>query len=160
MTSDSQQWQPPAEEAVTAWARLVRVQSHLLERIQAALKAAGLPPLAWYDVLLELHRSRQEGLRQYEIGEQVLLSKHNLSRLIDRLEARALVERTACPEDGRGNRVRITAAGSRLLRRMWPVYGGVLAEGLESRLTGEELAVLAELLGKLTDAPVARKGAR
>jgi len=34
-----------------AWARFVTAQALLLERIEAALAAAGLPPLAWYDVL-------------------------------------------------------------------------------------------------------------
>lgn len=146
----------PGEQAVTAWARLVRVQAQLLARVHDALKAAHLPPLAWYDVLLELHRSRDRGLRQYEIGDEVLLPKHNLSRLIDRLEREGLVERIPCPEDGRGNIVRITTLGSALLKRMWPVYGGVIHEQLESTLTASEIAALGKVLHKLSQARAAR----
>ena len=46
-----------ADITVTAWARLIRAQQAMLERVEADLKTAGLPPLAWYDVLLELNRT-------------------------------------------------------------------------------------------------------
>lgn len=140
----------PGEKTVTAWARLVRAHGLLMDKVQSALKTAGLPPLAWYDVLLELHRAGKTGLRQYEIGDHVLLPKHNLSRLIDRLEREALVTRTPCPEDARGNVVRISAAGSRLLKRMWPVYGSVIHRHVEAVLTAEEIAALGEILDKLS----------
>lgn len=138
----------PTEHTIAAWARLLRVHTQWQEQVQSALKAAELPPLAWYDVLLELHRKRH-GLRQYEIGERMLLPKHNLSRLLDRLEKEALVTRRASPEDGRGNRVLITRSGRRLLQRMWPVYGRVIQECLEQRLTTAEVTTLAKLLDKL-----------
>lgn len=139
----------PAEQTIKAWARLLRTQSVLLDRTHAALKAAGLPPLSWYDVLLELHRAGNDGLRQYEIGDHVLLPKYNLSRLIDRLESEGYVARAACPEDGRGNRVRITPAGEHLVKRMWRVYGTVIHEELENRLTAAEISTLAQVLDKL-----------
>lgn len=149
MSEDSKAAAMPSERAVTAWARLVRINTGVLERVQSALKAAGLPPISWYDVLLELHRSGESGLRQYEICKEVLLTKHNLSRLVDRLEREGLVERQSCPEDGRGNVVRITPAGSGLLRRMWPVYGQVLHQEIESRLSASELADLSRILARL-----------
>ncbi len=125
----------------------------LLTTIHSALKSAGLPPLVWYDVLLELHRSPTRGLRQYEIGDQILLPKYNLSRLLDRLEREGLVERQSCSEDGRGNVVRITSAGTELLRRVWPVYGAVISEQLEGKLTSTEITALGEILNKLLEQP-------
>ncbi|MCP5156137.1 MAG: MarR family transcriptional regulator [Ectothiorhodospiraceae bacterium] len=142
---------PPSADAITAWARLLRAQTVLLDHVQVSLKAAGLPPLVWYDVLLELHRARPEGLRQYEIGERMLLSKSNLSRLLDRLVARSLIERRTCPEDARAQVVRITGAGHELLRRMWPVYGRCIRELVEARLEPAERRRLAELLALLVD---------
>jgi len=41
----------PSPEAITAWARLMRVSRQLVENAEDALKESGLPPLAWYDVL-------------------------------------------------------------------------------------------------------------
>lgn len=139
----------PDELAIQAWARIARAQTRLFGKAEAALKAAGLPPLSWYDVLLELRREPGRSLRQFEIGQRLLLPKHNLSRLIDRLEAASLVERQPCDEDGRGHVVRITREGVAMLRRMWPIYGGVIERELGARLERNEIRGLAATLGKL-----------
>lgn len=139
----------PDEIAVQAWARLARAQQLLLERIEADLKAAGLPPLRWYDVLLELHRARPEGLRQFEIGAAVLLSKYNVSRLLDRLEDEKLLLRQACEADGRGAQVQITQQGRDLLKRMWSIYGVAITEHFSRHFSQAELKQLASLLGRL-----------
>src|SRR5262249_61889829 len=46
----------PSKSIVDAWIALNRAQRYAFEAIEAELKSAGLPPLAWYDVLLELWR--------------------------------------------------------------------------------------------------------
>lgn len=138
----------PGETEVKAWARLLRAQRQALEQVESRLKGAGFPPLAWYDALLELDRSGQ-GLRQYEIGERILLSKHNLSRLLDRLQRKGYVRRRACPEDGRGSVVEITAAGRRLREKMWPVYSDAISEAFANRLTETDIRRLSSILGKL-----------
>ena len=140
----------PSQQVQQAWIDLHRAHRLLLERVEAALKAAGLPPLDWYDVLLELARDKNTGLRQFQIGERVLLNKHNLSRLIDRLEKQGLVRRHACSEDGRGNLIRITAAGSETLAAMWPVYAGAIQAGFGARLGRGDAAELARILGRIT----------
>lgn len=139
----------PNKQTVLAWARLLKIQRVLLERIERSLKRAGLPPLAWYDVLLELRREKEKGLRQYEIGERILLSKHNLSRLLDRLAAKNLIQRCLCTEDGRGNVVKITPDGRALLKEMWPVYARAIRENFSSALQPEEIDALSRFLFKL-----------
>jgi DNA-binding MarR family transcriptional regulator len=143
----------PSEATVRAWARLVRAQGAALSGVEADLKAAGFPSLAWYDVLLEL--SRHDGLRPFEIEQQVLLAQYNLSRLLDRLAAAGLVERRPCPEDGRGQIVMITPAGRELQKRMWPAYRAAIARHVGEKLSDLEAETLARLLGKLI-APEAR----
>jgi len=137
------------ETTLNAWSRLVRAQQVLLAQFEADLKQGGLPPLRWYDVLLELHRAGTTGLRQFEIGEAVLLSKYNVSRLLDRLEKENLLERCACEDDGRGARVQITDAGRDMLKRMWPVYGSAIHERFAQYFNKTELQQLARLLGRL-----------
>ena len=132
-----------------AWARLVRARELLLERIEADLKDAGLPPLRWYDVLLELDRAGRRGLRQFEICDAVLLSKYNVSRLLDRLESEGLLTRYVCEDDARGTRVLITARGRELRKRMWSVYGPALRAHFAEHFGGDELERLASLLGRL-----------
>ena len=117
--------------------------------VENSLKNKGLPPLDWYDVLLELHRKKDKGLRQYEIGEKILLNKHNLSRLIDRLEKSQLVGRHACSEDGRGNQIRITDRGEKMLKNIWPVYSQSIQENFGVKLKSKEFSELSRILRKV-----------
>ncbi len=135
---------------IQAWARLIRAQRVLLERVEQRLKDAGMPPLAWYDVLLELDRGN-EGLRQYEIGERILLSKHNLSRLLDRMEKEGMLQRRPCPEDGRGSVVSITAEGRKLRRRMWPEYAAAIDEVFAGKITAAQAGEFSNTLQRLLD---------
>lgn len=141
----------PAKQTETAWILLVRTQQVLLEKVETVLKQADLPPLSWYDVLVELCRDPASGLRQYEIGERVLLNKHNLSRLIDRLEREKLLMRQVCKEDGRGNVIKITKKGSRLKEDMWEVYARVIQEMIGATLSNEQMRSLTDILKTLLD---------
>ncbi len=84
---------PPSDAVIRAWARLIRAQQAALAAVEAELKAAGFPPLAWYDALLELSRVDGAGLRPFALEQQLLLAQYNLSRLLDRLEKAGYVER-------------------------------------------------------------------
>lgn len=139
----------PTKETIQAWIQLHRTHRLLLETVENSLKSKGLPPLDWYDVLLELHRDKSTGLRQYEIGEKMLLNKHNLSRLIDRLEKDGLVGRHACAEDGRGNRIKITGKGEKVLKQVWPVYAQSIQENFGAKLKSKEFIELSRILSKV-----------
>ncbi|MCF6289285.1 MAG: MarR family winged helix-turn-helix transcriptional regulator [Proteobacteria bacterium] len=139
----------PTKETIRAWIQLHRAHRLLLEKVENSLKLEGLPPLGWYDVLLELYREKSLGLRQYEIGEKILLNKHNLSRLIDRLENKQLVERHMCTEDGRGNLVKITNKGKKVLKQVWPVYGQSIKENFGAKLNSTELIELSRILSQV-----------
>jgi DNA-binding MarR family transcriptional regulator len=133
-----------------AWINLVRAEEAVVAAIEAEVKAAGLPPLAWYDVLLELSRTQSEaGVRQNELERRLLFRQYNLSRLIDRLEDAKYVERKQCPEDGRGQVVVATAAGKKFQKQMWPVYRDAVTRRVASKLTNKEAAELGRLLEKL-----------
>ncbi len=146
----------PSKQTELAWILLIRAQQVLLSQVETALKEAGLPPLSWYDVLLELDRDPDSGLRQYEIGERVLLNKHNLSRLIDRLESDGLVKRRACDVDGRGNIVKITGNGAQLKQEMWPVYAKTIQELIAEPLSATQVRCLAEIMSTLLEKHVVK----
>ncbi|PBC03272.1 MarR family winged helix-turn-helix transcriptional regulator [Mesorhizobium sp. WSM3860] len=141
----------PAPEAVKAWGRLMRVSRLLVEKTEYALKAAGLPPLAWYDVLHELAEAGEGGLRPFELIDRVLLAQYNVSRLLARLEADGLLEKLPVSDDGRGQTVRITPSGREMRRRIWVVYGASIAALMGDKLSAKELETLAALLGRLRD---------
>jgi DNA-binding MarR family transcriptional regulator len=119
-----------------AWARFVVSHSLLNERIEQALANAGLPPLAWYDALWALENTEHGRLRMAGLARKVILSRSNLTRLIDRLEKAKLVERADCPVDGRSTYCVLTDKGRALRARMWTVY----RKQIES-LFGEHLSV-------------------
>jgi len=128
----------------------MRTQRALLSAIERELKAAGLPPLGWYDVLLELKRAEDGRLRPYEIEERALLEQHNLSRLLDRMEERGLVRREVLPEDGRGRWVCLTKAGRAMQSEMWKVYGAAIQRHVGDRLDDARAHRLAKLLAELS----------
>lgn len=139
----------PSPQAVAAWARLLRVQQALLASVEAELKRGGLPPLAWYDALLELSRAPAGGLRPTEVEKSMLLPQYSTSRLIDRLVKAGLAVREACPVDRRGQVIAITPAGRDLQTKMWETYRGSIARHVGHKLSAEEATRLHELLGKL-----------
>lgn len=134
---------------IRAWARLVRVSGALVAAVEADLRAAGMPPLGWYDVLLELERAGDAGLRPVELQGRLLIAQYNLSRLADRMEAAGLVARAPDACDRRGQRLRITAQGRRQRQAAWPVYRAAIGRHVAARLAPGEAETLAALLAKL-----------
>lgn len=132
-----------------AWARLVRAHRAVTTRIEADLKAAGFPPLVWYDVLLELGRSEEGRLAPGELERELLFSQPNVSRLVDRMAARDLVRREPHPGDARRQLVAITPEGRALRERMWPTYAASIERHLGAKLPGERAGLLASLLARL-----------
>lgn len=116
-------------EQLAAWRAFLRAHSTMLRRIARDLEDAELPPLTWYDVLAAL-RDAPDGrpLKQVELAERVLLSHSGLSRLIDRMEAKGLVDRVRCPGDRRSLNIQLTEQGEEMLEHMWPVYARGIAE--------------------------------
>jgi DNA-binding MarR family transcriptional regulator len=64
-----------------------------------------------YEVLLILGRGGGPGLSMRAISQEQVLTTGGVTRLIDRMEAAGLVERTETPGDRRGRLVRLTALG-------------------------------------------------
>ena len=137
------------DETIAAWARVIRVPQSLLRQVEADLKAAGCPPLSWYDALLELKRAGSTGLRPFQLQEEMLLEQYNLSRLVDRIVRSGLAERLATEQDGRGQVLKITAEGRQLLRQMWPIYRAAIRKHFAEKLDRRDIAELARILVKL-----------
>lgn len=139
----------PTEITVKAWARLLRAYGTASSTVERALKDAGLPPLAWYDVLLELERAGKDGMRPFELQDELLLPQYGISRLLNRIGTAGYSERHSCENDGRGQRLIITQAGKKIRRRMWSVYSEAIEQAVGSKLTSKEAETLSRLLKAL-----------
>lgn len=144
-----QELREPSSTIIKAWGCLIRTGRTVAGRIEAELKGAGFPPLAWSDVLLELKRGPEGRLTPREIEGALLFEQYNLSRLLDRMEAEGLVRRIPYPGDRRRQLVEITEEGRALQWRMWGVYGPAIDRFVGAKLTEKEAAQLAALLTKL-----------
>jgi DNA-binding MarR family transcriptional regulator len=102
-----------------------------------------------YDVLFTLSRCPSGGLRLNELNDHVLLSQSSLSRLVERLEKRGLVERTPAPDDGRGILIKLTGAGWELQKQIGREHVRDIATIVTPALTAAEQQELLRLTEKL-----------
>ena len=138
-------------DPVSAWAGLLRTHAALLPKVERALIPTGLP-LTWYDVLLVVNAAPGRRLRMTELGEQAVVSRERVSRVVTELERAGLVVREANPDDRRSSFTVITPEGRRRLRASAPVYLKAIEEHFLSRLTDEETRVIARALGRIASA--------
>jgi DNA-binding MarR family transcriptional regulator len=132
-----------------AWRALITAHATVVDKIERALHEASLPPLGWYDVLLELSAAPNCRLRMHELARAVVLSRSGLTRLVDRLEEAGLLRREPDPSDRRGAFAVLTDAGRDMLRRMWPVYAAGIAEHFGRHVSDEEAHMLTETLSRI-----------
>ena len=90
----------------------------------------------------------QDGLSQRELAERMGIEGATLTRHLDRLEARGLIERRRDATDRRILRVSPTPAGRRLHTRLASVAASLDAD-LVAGLSPEEIAALRRLLAHL-----------
>ncbi|NHW45838.1 winged helix-turn-helix transcriptional regulator [Paenarthrobacter sp. MSM-2-10-13] len=134
--------------AAETWESLFRSQVAVMRKLQSGPAFKALP-VKEYDVLFTLSRCPSGQLRLNEINDKVLLSQSSLSRLVDRLEKRGLVERTIAPDDGRGVLLSLTEAGSELQKAIGREHVRDIANLVAPALTAEEQQELLRLTEKL-----------
>jgi DNA-binding MarR family transcriptional regulator len=111
-----------------------------------------------YDVLYTLSKCR-EPVRISELNRHVLLSQPALSRLVDRLAGRGLVERQSDPADGRGVRLSLTTPGRVLQRQVGRKHARSVARAMTAGLSAGELRQLETICLKLAS-PAAKRSRR
>jgi MarR family 2-MHQ and catechol resistance regulon transcriptional repressor len=125
---------------------LLRTHTQLGPYIGAHLRRQRLTA-SQFNALLVLRTAGRDGLRMGEIGRKLVVTKSNVTGLVDRLERQGLVAR-AGHRDRRATAVRLTAAGAALLKRAIPRHARILAE-LTRGLTETDKHALIRLLTKL-----------
>ncbi len=107
---------PHADPRLGAWRSFLRAHARLIRRLDEELRAAHQLSLAEYDALLQLAAAPGRRLRMSVLADRVLLSRSGITRLVDRLVADGMVERSACSTDARGAEAALTRAGLDRLR--------------------------------------------
>lgn len=139
---------PLSDKQLDAWRSVLNTHARVVGLVETAFAEAGLPPLAWYDVLWALRRAPERKLRLSELAESLTVSRGGATKLVDRLAGQGLLRREACEGDQRGRYAAITPAGIALLRKMWPVYRRVLEDAFD--VDDADAATIAASLGGLS----------
>ncbi len=101
----------PIEPATIAWLRLARIYHRIDQRSAETMKCFGLS-VSRFDVLN--HAGTPEGRTQQDLAAALLVTKGNVTQLLDGLEREGLIERR---RDGRSKRVYLTDRGRDLRQR-------------------------------------------
>ncbi|MDM7989670.1 MarR family winged helix-turn-helix transcriptional regulator [Arthrobacter sp. zg-Y877] len=137
-----------AKQAAETWESLFRVQVGVMRRLQRDPEFRELT-MREYDVLFNLTRCPGGWTRLNELNEHLLISQPSLSRMVDRLEARGLVQRRPAEQDQRGVELSLTDEGRAVQRRLGRIHVRGIQKLLAPALDSAELAQLKELTDKV-----------
>lgn len=128
--------------SVMAWMRLARVFQKIDRASEVHLRPWNLN-VAQFDVLARVGAAK--GITQQELADRLLVTKGNISQLLDRLEQRGLLKRC---QEGRTNTLSLTEEGQQLYAQVVPAQEEMVAQHF-SALTSQEVNQLLYLLRKL-----------
>ena len=100
---------------------IYRITSHLNRRLRKRLKQSGINIARWR-VLAVLSDFDQLNIGQ--IVEHTLIEQPTVSRIVDQLEREGLALRESGSHDSRVVRVKLTAAGEKAFREIYPIATG------------------------------------
>ncbi|MBI2683761.1 MAG: MarR family transcriptional regulator [Acidobacteriales bacterium] len=133
--------------ALDAYIKLMRCSESLTTRLQPGLDRAGLT-VSRFGVLEALHHLGP--LRSSQLAKKILKTGGNLTLVVRNLERDGLVRRERDRTDSRAYRIHLTAAGERLISRVFAEHlRNVVREFSALSLEEQaELARLCKMLGK------------
>lgn len=131
-----------------AWERLFKAQARLLRQFEQE-PVWGTLSMREYDVLYTLVRQDAEAVRLGDLAEQVYMPQPSLSRMVDRLVRRGLLNRVRCAGDKRGVEISLTEAGRQAQIEVGRAHGRSVATTMMASLSDDELIHLRDLCTKL-----------
>jgi DNA-binding MarR family transcriptional regulator len=130
---------------MAAWVRLAAVLELLPAALDAQLRRDAQLTHFDYYVLAMLSEAPGRTLRMTALAEQTASTLARLSHVVQRLEARGLIERFPCPEDRRATNARLTAAGWAKVEESAPGHVATVREYVIDALTAEQVTQLAAI---------------
>lgn len=129
-----------------AWRAFLYAYAMVVPTLDRELTSAQGLSLNQFEVLTWLRRAGGRGLRMSDLASRVVLSPSGLTRAVDQLERKGLVERCVFEGDKRGYLATLTAEGHAFLRRATKVHLQGLREHFLNHLSHTQLEHLATAL--------------
>jgi len=144
-----------ARDDAVAWEGLLETARTLRRGAEAALEQRHDLGISMLGIMGRLARAPRRTLRQTDLADAMGLSLSRISRIIDILESRALVQREPCPSDARATNVRLTRGGSRRTAAAQETIHDYVDEHFVRQLNEAERTTLAAVFTRLLDHPSA-----
>jgi DNA-binding MarR family transcriptional regulator len=110
----------PSEEML--WRAVMRIVKVIPRHLDSDLiRGAGLTA-SEYTTIMHLSEAPNRELRMADLANATDLSASRMTRLVDDLQSRGLVTKTASSSDARGNVAKLTPRGAAKLKSAWPVH--------------------------------------
>ncbi len=131
------------------WIGLLETHKRLTRALNGELEAAHGLGMGALELLARLSAAEDQVLRLSDLAERSGLSLSRVSRIVDALEARGLVERRRCPSDRRACNAGLTAAGAELLESAQATHSAGVQARFFAHVEPAELDALAAVFGRL-----------
>jgi DNA-binding MarR family transcriptional regulator len=136
-------WLTPSQQR--AWRALLAMNTHLHARLARALQDSSDLSYADFAVLVELTEAPDGRARISELAALLQWERSRLSHHLKRMEARGHIERSSCPEDGRGQYVAVTPIGRSAIEQAAPSHVELVRELVFADISDAELQALTAL---------------
>lgn len=124
---------------------LMQTSKGIQERIRAEMTQHNLS-VTEFSVLEVLFMKGKQTIQQ--IGHSILITSGSMTYIIDRLEQKGFIKRSACPEDRRVVHVALTANGDQLMEDIMPKHKEMVNRIFGS-LNTDESEMLVNLLEEI-----------
>ena len=150
----------PTEEAL--WRAVMRIVKVIPRHLDNDLvRGAGLTA-SEYTTIMHLSEAPNRELRMADLASATDLSASRMTRLVDDLQSRGLVTKTASSSDARGNVAKLTPRGMAKLRSAWPVHLASVRrrffDCIDATAVEEAARALAQVATQLEDTSVEPRG--
>ena len=132
-------------EQLAAWVRLAAVLELLPTALDGQLRRdAELTHFDYY-VLAMLSEAPERTMRMARLAANTTATLARLSHVVQRLEARGLLERIPCPGDRRATNARLTEAGWEKVQQAAPGHVTFVQDHVIDALTPDQITQLADI---------------
>jgi DNA-binding MarR family transcriptional regulator len=140
-------WSPTHSDA---WIGLLEAHKALTRELDAELERAHGLSISSLELLARLAVADERMLRLTTLADRTGLSLSRVSRIVDVLEERKLVERRPCPADRRAKNACLTDAGFELLRTAQATHFDGVQQRFFDHLQPREISTLAAVFARFS----------
>jgi DNA-binding MarR family transcriptional regulator len=145
---------PLPDERSRAWVGFLAAHAEITRALDTGLASNFDLSLSALEVLARIAWEAEGRLRMSDLAERAMLSQSRVSRIVDQLEARSLVERISCPSDSRGVYAAITNAGRSLTDQALQWHWARVNERFFAPLSGEQVEELGSIWQAILGRPL------